>query len=68
LSGAGLQELAVDSPEAYVKAALKLSSNLEDLSILRMQLRQQIAQSPLCNGSDFASSVENAYTQMWKFR
>jgi protein O-GlcNAc transferase len=68
LSGAGLQELAVDSPEAYVKAALKLSDNLQDLSTLRMQLRQRIAQSPLCNGLDFARSVENAFSQMWKFQ
>jgi protein O-GlcNAc transferase len=68
LSGAGLQELAVDSPEAYVKAALKLSNNLQDLSTLRMQLRQRIGQSPLCNGLDFARSVENAFSQMWKFQ
>jgi protein O-GlcNAc transferase len=68
LSGAGLPELAVDSPEAYVKAALKLSNNLEYLSEQRMQLRQRIAQSPLCNGSDFARSMENAFSQMWKFQ
>jgi protein O-GlcNAc transferase len=68
LSGAGLQDLAVDSPEAYVKAALKLSNNLQDLSTLRMQLRQRIGQSPLCNGSDFARAVENAFSQMWKFQ
>jgi protein O-GlcNAc transferase len=68
LSGAGLQELAVDSPENYVKAALKLSNNLQDLPTLRMQLRQRIGQSPLCNGLDFARSVENAFSQMWKFQ
>jgi protein O-GlcNAc transferase len=68
LSGAGFPELAVDSPEAYIKAALKLSNNLQDLSTLRMQLRQRIAQSPLCNGLGFARSVENAFSQMLKFQ
>jgi protein O-GlcNAc transferase len=68
LNGAGLQDLAVDSPDAYVKAALKLSNNLEELSTQRMQLRQRIARSLLCNGPDFARSVENAFSQMWKFQ
>ncbi len=68
LTGAGLSELAVDSPANYVKAAQKLSNNLEDLSTLRAQLRQRIAQSPLCNASDFARAVEEAFSQMWKFR
>jgi protein O-GlcNAc transferase len=68
LTGAGLSEFAVESPEAFVEAAQKLSNNLEDLTTLRAQLRKQIAQSPLCNGPDFARSVENAFTQMWKFQ
>jgi predicted O-linked N-acetylglucosamine transferase (SPINDLY family) len=66
LHHAGLGDLTVDTPEAYVACARDLAGNLEQLRTLRANLRERMATSPLCNASDYARSVENAYRDMWR--
>jgi predicted O-linked N-acetylglucosamine transferase (SPINDLY family) len=66
LHHAGLGDLTVDTPEAYVACARNLAEDLERLRTLRKTLRERMVTSPLCNASDYARSVENAYRDMWR--
>ena len=66
LHHAGLGDLAVDTPEAYVACARDLAGDLERLRTLRANLRERMAASPLCNAANYARSVETAYRDMWR--
>lgn len=49
----------------YVSKAIELASNRSELARLRGKLRQQMINSPLCDSTRFAESVESAYREMW---
>ena len=66
LHHAGLGDLAVDTPKAYVACARDLAGDLERLRTLRVDLRERMAASPLCNAANYACSVETAYRDMWR--
>ena len=63
---AGLGDLAVDTPEAYVACARDLAGDLERLRTLRANLRERMATSPICNAPAYTRSVETAYRDMWR--
>lgn len=65
LSNAGLPELIAQSEDQYVRLAAALSTDLPRLASLRSGLREQMAQSPLCDALRFARCVEAAYREMW---
>ncbi len=66
VSQAGLETLLVaSSEEAYVTKTLALVENPGKLRELRRTLRGQVANSPLCDGPGYASSLEQAYSAMW---
>jgi predicted O-linked N-acetylglucosamine transferase (SPINDLY family) len=65
LTRLGLDELAADSPDAYVQKALDLASDLQRLEQLRSELRGRMQHSPLANGDLFTRSLESAYRRMW---
>jgi protein O-GlcNAc transferase len=66
LQAVGLEELAVDSPKAYIQVAIELAGNLGRLAGLRAGLRKHMEQSSLRDEAGFARTVENAYQQMWQ--
>ncbi len=66
LHHAGLGDLAVDTPEAYVACARDLAGDLERLRKLRANRRERMATSPICNATADARSVETAYRDMWR--
>jgi protein O-GlcNAc transferase len=66
LSAAGLADLIAQSAEEYVAKAISLADDPERLARLRGGLREQMAQSPLCDGARFARSLEAAYREMWR--
>ena len=66
LHHAGLGEMAVDTPEAYVACARNLAGDLKRLRTLRATLRERMAASQLCNAPAYAHSVEDAYREMWR--
>jgi len=66
LHHAGLGDLVVDTPEAYVACARELAGNLEQLRTWRATLRERVATSPLCNAPAYARSVETAFGDMWR--
>lgn len=66
LANVGLSALAVDSPAAYVQAAVSLAGDLEHLGRLRTELRAKMLGSPLMNAPRFARNIEEAYRQLWR--
>jgi len=65
LSNLGLQELAAQTPDEFVRIATELAGDLPRLAGLRSTLRQRMEKSPLMDASKFARGIENAYRQMW---
>jgi predicted O-linked N-acetylglucosamine transferase (SPINDLY family) len=61
----GLAELATETDEAFVDAAVSLASDLPRLGNLRRQLRGRLCQSPLMDGERFAKNIESAYRRIW---
>jgi protein O-GlcNAc transferase len=66
LSNLGLQELAGQSPEQFVRIAVELAKDQPRLAHLRFTLRQRMQQSPLMDAPRFARNIEAAYRQMWQ--
>ncbi len=66
LSAMGLSALATGSDDAYVRAAVTLSTDAPRLSHVRATLRQ--AMSPLTDAAAFTRTLEAAYRGMWAAR
>ena len=66
LSAAGFAEGIATDAEAYVARAAQLANSPDRLAALRPQLRQNLLDSPVCDGPAFARSVERAYRAMWR--
>ena len=62
----GLGHLVANNEDEYVQLALDLASDITALSNLRLDLRNLMSKSPLCNGSKFTLGLESAYRDMWK--
>jgi len=65
---AGLEELAVESSQAFVEQAVALANDRARLRQLRATLRQRLLTSPLCDGPSYARNVEQALHTLWKAR
>ena len=50
----------------FIAKTIDLIKDKDRLSYLRKNLRNQIINSPLCNGKLFAQNIENEYSQMFK--
>jgi predicted O-linked N-acetylglucosamine transferase (SPINDLY family) len=66
LTNLGMEELAAETPEDFVKLAVTLASDLSGLQSLRGGLRQRMRQSPLMDATGFARDIEQAYRVMWR--
>ena len=66
LSTIGLDELAANSEEGYVRIAVALARDLPRLADLRSTLRPRMLASPLMDAPRFARNVEAAYQSMWE--
>lgn len=60
LKNVGLDELAVDSYDEYIRLAIALAGNRELLTTLRQNLRTMMKNSPLMNTTDYARTVGEA--------
>lgn len=49
-----------------MQLALQLASDIPALGELRTSLRELMAKSPLCDGTNFARHVESTYRNMWR--
>lgn len=66
LETVGIQELAVDTEDAYIQAAINLAADLPRLLHLRKNLRWMVQQSPLCDNVSFSADLEATYRKAWK--
>jgi predicted O-linked N-acetylglucosamine transferase (SPINDLY family) len=66
VSNLGFPEWGVETPDAFVAKCQALTSDLSGLASLRLRLREQMRQSPLCDAPQFVGHLENAFRDMWK--
>ncbi len=65
LGAVGLDDWAVDKPEAYVAKAVAAAGDLEALATLRASLRARFEASPLRDADGLARTMEAAYREAW---
>lgn len=65
LTAVGLEDWIADTEDEYVEIAKLAASDLNALATLRAQLRDRLLASPLCNGPDFVSALEDVYYELW---
>jgi len=66
LNAAGLRDLACESDEAFVAAAVGLAKDAPRRHQLRSTLRDRMRTSPLCDGPGFATRFEAAIREQWQ--
>jgi predicted O-linked N-acetylglucosamine transferase (SPINDLY family) len=66
LSNMGMQDLASETDEGFVRIAEDLARNPTRVQELRKTLRGQMQVSPLMDGKRFARSMEEVYDRMWR--
>jgi protein O-GlcNAc transferase len=66
LTAVGVPELIAESREQYISIASQLAADASRRSMLRTQLRERMAASPLCDGPGFARRLEGALRAMWR--
>ena len=54
------------SRDEYVQIAATLAADVDRLTRLRAEMRDQLARSPICDGAGFVRNLEAAYRQMWR--
>lgn len=64
----GFSAWVANSDEEFVRAALKLSADREDLQTLRLSLRNHMSASPLLDGAGFTLGLEKALRKVWRER
>ena len=64
LTNVGLEELAVDSFDEYVKRAVALAGDWELLTILRKNLRGMMRRSPLMNSTNYVRVAEKMFADL----
>jgi len=64
LKNVGLDELAVDSYDEYIKRAVMLANDWELLSILRKNLRTMMKKSPLMNSTAYVREMQDAFVKI----
>lgn len=66
LSQLGLGEFITDDKKEYVKQIRGWAGKLDDLNMLRMQLRARLQGSTLMAGESFARKIETYYREIWE--
>jgi protein O-GlcNAc transferase len=62
----GHPEWIARTPDEYVAKACSLASELQGLNTLRLNLRQELEESPLMDARRFTGSLEAAYRDVWR--
>lgn len=66
LRAAKLDELVATTPREFVEKAVALAKDPVRLADLRGRLREQVANSPLCNGPGRARQFERLFRAAWR--
>ena len=62
----GLDAFIAETEEDYLNKAIAHASDTKALSALRLDMRQRVQQSPLCDPKLFTKHIENAFSYMWE--
>jgi predicted O-linked N-acetylglucosamine transferase (SPINDLY family) len=54
VTNAGFGQFVAENMEQYVEKAVEWADRLDELAVIRSQMREQVAASPLCDGPAFA--------------
>ena len=67
LTTVGLKQqwIAQDRNE-YIKLAVQAASNINMLAKIRLGLRRQMLNSPLCDAEGFVTALEHCYSQLYQ--
>jgi predicted O-linked N-acetylglucosamine transferase (SPINDLY family) len=65
LTNIGLPELVAESEDEYVRIAVELARDVEQLVNYRSNLRDKMLGSQLLDAPSFAREIEGAFRQMW---
>jgi protein O-GlcNAc transferase len=65
LTAAGLADWLADAPESFVAIAQERAADVAGLARLRGALRGQLADSSLCDATDFVRRLEDAMREAW---
>lgn len=68
VTNAGFPEWVADSWEEYIQKTVDLAQNPDTLAELRMNLREQLESSPVCDARRFGAHLATAFREMWKQR
>jgi predicted O-linked N-acetylglucosamine transferase (SPINDLY family) len=66
LINSGLAEWVAGSTDDYIALALSHAQDLQRLTTLRSELRQQVLTSPIMNSQRFAQNFAVAFTKIWQ--
>lgn len=66
LANVGLNELIFRDLDAYVEGAVALSKDIARLERIRRELRDRMANSPICQAKQFTLDLEALYRRMWR--
>jgi len=66
LGKVGLERLVASTADEYIDLAVRLARDLEQLSMLRGELRQTVMQSSICDEVGFTRGLEAAFAEMWE--
>ncbi len=66
LTAVGTEELIANSSEVYINIAKALANDAGRIINYRKTLRQQMQDSPLCDGAGFARKIELVYKDIWQ--
>lgn len=64
LSNIGLEGLAVDNFDDYIKMAIALANDWDLLKVLRKNLRGMMRKSPLMDSASYIRDVEKAFIKI----
>jgi len=65
LTRVGLPECVATTPQEYLAVAQQLAADIPRLANTRKNLREQMAQSAVCNAAQCTHELEAAYRKMW---
>ena len=66
LSNAGYGQFVAADLAGYVELATQWASRLDELAQIRAAMREQVTQSPLCDGPKFARNLLALLRQAWE--
>jgi predicted O-linked N-acetylglucosamine transferase (SPINDLY family) len=57
VTNAGCGQFVAENLDAYADKAVEWANRIDELAVLRSQMREQVAASPLCDGPMFAGDL-----------